>query len=35
VGQATTAAAVGGDVWAVHPHFGDAEAPTIEQGVFR
>jgi hypothetical protein len=34
VGQATTAAAVGADVWAVHPHFGDAEAPTIEQGVF-
>jgi sugar lactone lactonase YvrE len=34
-GQATTAAAVGAEVWAVHPHFGDAEAPTIEQGVFR
>ena len=33
-GQATTAAAVGGDVWAVHPHFNDAERPTIEQGVF-
>jgi hypothetical protein len=34
-GQATTAAAVGADVWAVHPHFNDAERPTIEQGVFR
>jgi sugar lactone lactonase YvrE len=33
-GQATTAAAVGDDVWAVHPHFNDAERPTIEQGVF-
>lgn len=35
VGQATTAAAVGSEVWAVHPHFADAEPPTIEQGVFR
>jgi len=34
-GQATTAAAVGADVWAVHPHFADAEQPTIEQGVFQ
>jgi sugar lactone lactonase YvrE len=34
VGQATTAAAVGDEVWAVHPHFADAERPTIEQGVF-
>ena len=34
-GQATTAAVVGNDIWAVHPHFGDAEAPTIERGVFR
>ena len=33
-GQATTAAAVGDEVWAVHPHFADAERPTIEQGVF-
>jgi hypothetical protein len=33
-GQATTAAAVGDEVWAVHPHFNDAERPTIEQGVF-
>jgi sugar lactone lactonase YvrE len=33
-GQATTAAAVGDAVWAVHPHFNDAERPTIEQGVF-
>ncbi len=35
VGQATTAATVGAEVWAVHPHFNDAERPTIEQGVFR
>ena len=34
-GQATTAAAVGDEVWAVHPHFADAEPPTIERGVFR
>ena len=34
VGQATTAAAVGDEVWAVHPHFNDAERPTIEQAVF-
>jgi hypothetical protein len=34
-GQATTAAAVGADIWAVHPHFADAEPPTIEQAVFR
>jgi sugar lactone lactonase YvrE len=33
-GQATTAAAVGNEVWAVHPHFADAERPTIEQAVF-
>ena len=34
-GQATTAAVVGDDIWAVHPPFGDAEPPTIERGVFR
>jgi len=34
-GQATTVAVVGDDVWAVHPHFGDAAPPTIERGVFR
>jgi sugar lactone lactonase YvrE len=34
-GQATTAAVVGDDVWAVHPHFADAEPPTIERGVFQ
>lgn len=34
-GQATTAAVVGDDVWAVHPHFGDAAPPTIERGVFQ
>jgi hypothetical protein len=33
-GQATTAAVVGDEIWAVHPHFADAEPPTIEQGVF-
>jgi sugar lactone lactonase YvrE len=33
-GQATTAAVVGDEVWAVHPHFNDAERPTVEQGVF-
>lgn len=33
--QATTAAVVGDEVWAVHPHFADAEPPTIERGVFR
>jgi sugar lactone lactonase YvrE len=35
VGQATTAAAVGGDVYAIHPHFGDADPPIIEQAIFR
>jgi sugar lactone lactonase YvrE len=34
-GQATTAAIVGDDIWAVHPHFADAERPTIERGVFQ
>jgi len=34
-GQATTAAVVGDEVWAVHPHFADAERPTIERGVFQ
>ena len=33
-GQATTAAAVGDEIWAVHPHFADAEPPTIERGAF-
>ena len=33
-GPATTAAAVGNEVWAVHPHFADDERPTLEQGVF-
>jgi sugar lactone lactonase YvrE len=33
-GQATTAAVVGDEIWAVHPHFADAERPTIERGVF-
>jgi sugar lactone lactonase YvrE len=34
-GQATTAAIVGEDIWAVHPHFNDPGQPTIERGVFR
>ena len=34
-GQATTAAVVGDEIWAVHPHFNDAEPPTIERGVFQ
>jgi sugar lactone lactonase YvrE len=34
-GQATTAAIVGDEVWAVHPHFADAEPPTIERGIFQ
>ncbi len=34
-GQATTAAAVGAEVWAVHPHFADAERPTLEQAIFQ
>jgi len=35
VGQATTAAAVGAEIYAVHPHFADAEPPSIEQAVFQ
>jgi hypothetical protein len=34
VGQATTAAAVGGEIYAIHPHFGDADPPIIEQAIF-
>jgi sugar lactone lactonase YvrE len=34
-GQATTAAAVGDDIYAVHPHFADAEPPSIERASFR
>lgn len=34
-GQATTAAAVGNEIYAVHPHFADADPPSIEQAVFR
>jgi sugar lactone lactonase YvrE len=34
VGQATTAAAVGADIYAIHPHFGDADPPIIEQAIF-
>ena len=35
VGQATTAAAVGNDIWVVHPHFMDADPPSFEQAVFK
>jgi hypothetical protein len=35
VGQATTAAAAGKDIWAVHPHFMDADPPSLEQAVFK
>jgi sugar lactone lactonase YvrE len=35
VGQATTAAAVGDQIYAVHPHFADADPPSIEQAVFQ
>jgi sugar lactone lactonase YvrE len=34
-GQVTTAAAVGDDVYAVHPHFADADPPSIERGTFQ
>ncbi len=34
-GQATTAAIVGDEIWAVHPHFADAEPPTIERANFQ
>jgi sugar lactone lactonase YvrE len=34
-GQATTVAVVGDELWAVHPHFADAEPPTIERAVLR
>ena len=33
--QATTAAVVGDDVYVVHPHFGDAEPPSLERVVFQ
>jgi hypothetical protein len=34
-GQATTAAAVGDDIYVVHPHFADADAPSIELAEFK
>ena len=34
-GAATTAAAAGSDIYAVHPHFNDQEPPSIERAVFR
>ena len=33
--QATTAAVVGNDVYVVHPHFGDAEPPSLERVTFQ
>jgi hypothetical protein len=35
MGQATTAAAVGDAIYAVHPHFADADPPSIERATFR
>jgi hypothetical protein len=32
--QATTAAAVGDDIYVVHPHFGDQDPPSIERVSF-
>jgi sugar lactone lactonase YvrE len=34
-GAATTAAAAGSDIYAVHPHFNDQDPPSIERAVFR
>jgi sugar lactone lactonase YvrE len=34
-GQVTTAAAVGDEIYAVHPHFADAEPPSIERARFQ
>jgi sugar lactone lactonase YvrE len=34
-GQATTAAAVGGDLYVVKPHFADQDPPSIERVTFR
>lgn len=33
--QATTAAAVGDDIYVVHPHFGDQDPPSIERVTFQ
>jgi sugar lactone lactonase YvrE len=35
VGPATTAAAVGSEIWVVHPHFNDQDPPSLEQAVFK
>lgn len=35
MGQATTVAVAGDALWAVHPHFADAEPPTIERAELR
>ncbi len=32
---ATTAAAVGDDIYVIHPHIIDADPPTLERVVFR
>jgi len=34
MGQATTAAAVGADIFVVQPHFNDAEPPSIHRAAF-
>ena len=34
VGQATTAAAMGDQIYVVHPHFADQDPPSLEQAVF-
>lgn len=33
-GQATTVAVVGNELWVVHPHFADADPPSLELAVF-
>ena len=34
-GGVTTAAAMDGDIYAVHPHFNDADPPVLEQAIFQ
>lgn len=33
--QATTAAVVGDEIYLVHPHFADAEPPSVSRAEFR
>ena len=33
--QATTAAAIGDDIYVVHPHFSDEDPPSVERVVFQ